>query len=67
MGWGLDLGFFLKTFPWMFLTKNKGKAHIYQDVLVMGSIYVTKYIILIGIVDLGPQHRFAIKDPVEGI
>ena len=40
---GLILGPFLKTFPWKSLTKNKGKAHIYQDVLVLGSIYVIKY------------------------
>ena len=40
---GLDLGPFIKTFPWKSLTKNKGKAHIYQDVLVMGSIYVINY------------------------
>ena len=39
---GVDLGPFLKTFPWKSLTKNKGKAHIYQDGLVMGSIYVIK-------------------------
>ncbi len=31
---GLDLGPFIKTFPWKALTKNKGKAHIYEDVLV---------------------------------
>ena len=36
---GLDLGAFVKTFPWKSLTKNKGKADIYPDVLVMGSIY----------------------------
>ena len=39
---GLDLGPFLKTFPWKSLTKNKGKAHIYPDVLIMGSIYKGK-------------------------
>ena len=33
---GGDLGSFLKTFPWKSLTKHKGKAHICQDVLVMG-------------------------------
>ncbi len=37
---GLDLGPFFKTFLWKSLTKNKGTACIYQDVLVMGSIYV---------------------------
>ncbi len=36
---GLNFGAFLKTFAWKSPTKNKGKAHIYQDVLV-GSIYV---------------------------
>ena len=32
------------TFAWKSLPKKKGKAHIYQDVLVMGSIYVIKYV-----------------------
>ncbi len=41
---GLDVGPFFKTCPWKSLTKNKGKAHIYQDISVMGSIYVRKYI-----------------------
>ena len=62
---GVDLGPFLKTFPWKSLTKNKGKAHIYQDVLVMGSIYVIKSRILMEIVDLGKKVRFAIKDSEE--
>ena len=38
----LDFGPFLKTFPWKSLTKNKGEAHIYPDVLVMGPIYKGK-------------------------
>ena len=38
----VGLGPVIKTFAWKSLTKNKGKAHIYQDVLVMGSIYVIK-------------------------
>ena len=62
---GLDLGPFFKTFPWKSLTKNKGTACIYQDVLVMGSIYVIKYRFLGKIVDLGPKARVAIKDPVS--
>ncbi len=37
---GLDSGTFIETFPWKSLPKNKSKAHIYQDVLVMGFIYV---------------------------
>ncbi len=40
---GGGLGAFFKTFPSKSLTENKGKAHIYQDVLVMGSIYVIKH------------------------
>ena len=32
----------IRPCSWKSLTKNKGKAHIYQDVLVMGSIYVIK-------------------------
>ena len=36
----VGLGPVIKTFALKSLTKNKGKAHIYQDVLVMGSIYV---------------------------
>ena len=42
VGWGMDLGPVVKTFPWKSLTKIKGEAHIYQDILVMGSIYVMK-------------------------
>ena len=34
---------FIKTFSWKSLTKNKVKGHIYQDKLVMGSIYVIRY------------------------
>ncbi len=41
-GWGVGLGPVIKTFAWKSLTKNKGKAHIYEDVFVMGSIYVMK-------------------------
>ena len=52
-----------KTFAWKSLTKNKGKAHIYQDVLVMGSIYVIKSRIFIEIVDFGKKARFANQDP----
>ena len=36
---GDDYRPFSKTFPWKSLTKNEGTACIYQDVLVMGSIY----------------------------
>ena len=42
LGLGIDYRPVKKTFAWKSLTKNKGKAHIYQDVLVMGSIYVIK-------------------------
>ena len=34
---------FANTFSWKFLTKNKGKDHIYLDKFGMGSIYVIKY------------------------
>ncbi len=43
MSLGIDYRPVKKAFAWKSLTKNKGKAHIYQDVLVMGSIYVIKY------------------------
>ena len=62
-GGGGDFGPLFKTFPWKSLTKNKGKAHIYQDVLVMGSMYVIKYRILIEILDFGRKVRFTVKDP----
>ena len=63
--WGLGMveGPVIKTFAWKSLTENKGKAHIYQDVLVMGSIYVIKSIILIGILDFVRKVRFTIEDP----
>ena len=48
---GIDYRPFSKTFPWKSLTKNKGTARIYQDVLLMGSIYVIKSMILVEHVD----------------
>ncbi len=38
----------VKRMPaWKSLTKNQGKAHIYQDVLVLGPIYATTSLVLV--------------------
>ncbi len=57
VGRGLVLRPFVMTSAWKSLTKNKGEAHIYRDVLVMGSIYVIKSMILLEIVDFGQTFR----------
>ncbi len=46
-------------FAWKSLTKTKGKAYIYQDVLVMGSVYVIKSIFYY---IKGPHNQYVLVD-----